>query len=293
MFAYAGFLLLLGIFLTSTLGYGRFAGKILGADKRLGYGYEAALGLATLAFLGGIVNAVGQAYGLVVDMVFGFGTLLLIAQNRRNLRPPVVGTRALAVLRKNKADPVIWVAAALFVLTGIWIVPTFILNPHDDLTQYLLRPIIMMQTGTLGGNWFDNTGLDSLGSQSWMQAFFMNHLPLTYADALDNMICLPLSCFMVGGLGMMVRASRARTVMAVVAVICINPVQVNTSAKYSLVLMLMGAIGAVILFAQRHFVEQATRSAWLPPFARLLCSSLPLWRLSPRQLRLPPFYSER
>jgi hypothetical protein len=265
LFAYAGFLLLLGIFLTSTLGYGRFAGKFLGADKRLGYGYEAALGLVTLVFLGGIVNAVGEAYGLVVDMVFGFGTFLLIVQIRQNLRPPVVRTGALAALRKAKADPVIWLAAALFVLAGIWLVPTFILNPHDDLTQYLLRPINMMQTGTLGGNWFDNTGLDSLGSQSWMQAFFINHLPLTYVDAFDNMICLPLSCLVLGGIGMMVGVSRARTVMAVVAMICINPVQVNTSAKYSIVLMLVSATAAAILFAQRYFVEQARRSAWLPP----------------------------
>jgi hypothetical protein len=274
LFAYLGFLLLSAIFLTSALGYGRLACQILGSDDRIGFPYEITLGISTLALLGAIVSAIGQARGWAVDIVFGFGTMLLIVQIGRDLRVSDSRVGALTAPLKGAADPVVWLAGVLFVLSSVSIVPTTTLNPGDDFRQYLLRPIHMMQTGTLGANWFDNTGLDGLGSTAWMQAFFLNHLPLTYGDAFDDVICLPLCCLMIGSVGTLVGASRARIIMAAIAMVCINPVQVNTSAKYSLTLMLLGGVVTILLFAQRYFVERARRSVWIPPLCAVALFSI-------------------
>jgi len=53
----------------------------------------------------------------------------------------------------------------------------------------------MLQTGTIGGNNFDILGTDSLGGQSFLQAFILAVFPLSMSMALILYFALCLSHF--------------------------------------------------------------------------------------------------
>ena len=235
------FIALLLVFFAAALGYG-FAFNLVSRDDSVsGLGCVAANGVAILALIGACLNATGAAYGASVDAVFAAGALLCLPCHA------VIARR----LRSAWRDPVVWLAGGVTIFLAATILPGAVLNPHDDLTQYMFRPFLMMQSGTLGTNWFDNTGLDSLGTQSWMQALFLRHLPPTYADAFDDVVCLPLCCLLVSELGRRVGVNVGQRLLAALVLVAINPVQVNTSAKYAIVLMVIGMAIALIRVLDR------------------------------------------
>jgi hypothetical protein len=238
---YCSCVLLLLVFFAAALGYGFASDLILRDDRESELGLVAAKGIGILALIGACLNAVGLAYGASVDAVFGAGALLCLPHRGVIARGVLTGLR----------EPVAWLGAGVAVLLAATILPGAVLNPHDDMTQYMLRPMLMMHSGSLGTNWFDNTGLDSLGAQSWMQALFLRHLPLNYADAFDNVICLPLCCLLVGVIGRRVGANRVLCLVAALVLVAINPVQVNTSSKYAIVLMVLGMVVALIRLLDR------------------------------------------
>jgi hypothetical protein len=248
---YITFVGLLVIFFAAALGYGGTINRAFLQDRSSGWGYAAAQGVSVLALIGACLNAVGLAYGAAVDATFALGAALCLINVSAALISRRRGNAIVLAVRPALLDPVAWLATGVLVFSAVSIVPGTVLNPHDDLTQYLLRPMLMMHTGTLGTNWFDSTGLDGLGTQSWMQAFFVRHLPLNYADAFDDIVCLPLCCLLIDDIGRRLGATRLQSVLAAAVLVAINPVQVNTSAKYSIVLMILGLLFTLMVLLER------------------------------------------
>ncbi len=201
--------------------------------------FEIALGLAALIFIGGLLNAAGYAYGIAIDAICGLGTLLGLLQAwraltcRDEIQPAYEGAP-----RQYGA-----VYATLIAVVGFYAwftVPSFNFNAHDDYAQYLFRPLHMLSYGSLGANWFDSTGSDSLGAQSWMQAFFLHRLTIDYATAFDGVVAFGLLCWLVVAIARRSGAPQWLGLAVLFLTVALNPVQVNISANYSIALCLLG-----------------------------------------------------
>src|SRR5687768_7930418 len=152
--------------------------------------FEVALGIAVLGAFGGLLNLLHlakpaslytlSAIGLALSLVFirqqtkgvNWGTL------RTKLSNPGQNSGLLGYL----PHAVLCLVAAFFCIN---LVPTAALNHADDMHTYLVRPIRMLATGSLGGNPFDMLGLDSLGAQSFFQSFLLLASPLSWANGFD------------------------------------------------------------------------------------------------------------
>jgi hypothetical protein len=248
------------VFLMSAIGYGSLLSRWCFAGHRIDAAFAAAVGIAILVFVGGILNALGLAFGSLIDALLSAGVISFVAQNARTVVHPDQRARLVAQCRRDSLEPGLWLAAAVFVFSAIWVVPTTRFNPHDDLIQYLFRPFHMLQFGSVGANWFDSTGADSFGAQSWMQAFFLNHLSAKYADAFDAVICFSLSCALVVALGRALGVARIYRLIAVLVLVFANPSQVNISAIYSLTTTILGLTLSLLLFARSYFDQAKTRT---------------------------------
>lgn len=256
------FFVLAAVFLISTIGYGALLCRWCFSGQRIDAAFAAAVGIAILVFGGGVLNALGLAFGTSLDALLSVGLVLFVAQAARTLAR--ANQRACLVLqpRDSALEPGLWLAGGVFVFSATWVVPTTAFNPHDDLAQYLFRPYHMLHFGSVGANWFDSTGADSFGAQSWMQAFFLNHLPANYADAFDRVICFSLSCALVVSLGRALGITRIYRLVAVVVLVFINPSHVNISATYSLSLSVLGLTLSVLFFARSYFVRRVETWLW-------------------------------
>ncbi|MCZ6665170.1 MAG: hypothetical protein O7B81_07690, partial [Gammaproteobacteria bacterium] len=169
---------------------------------------------------------------------------------------------------------VIVVATVFVIATQL---PTTLFNYHDDFHKYLVRPFRMLQTGTLAGGPFDQVGLDSVGSQSFLHSFILARFPIAYTNGFD-----PVFAFLVGGLLINDIGRRAgvhwlfRTVAALVFVV-INPQYVNVSALYSGTMMILGLMYASFLLVEaRDAPDWATSLKAAVPFGLILAALLGL-----------------
>src|SRR5262245_40945542 len=250
------FFALMAAFLLAVTGYGALLCRWCFAGRRIDLAFAAAVGIAFLVFAGGILNALALAVGTSIDALLILGVTLCVAQGASILVRPDRRSRLLALRRETAIEPGLWLAAAVFVFSTAWLVPTTAFNPHDDLAQYLFRPYHMLRFGSVGANWFDSTGADSFGAQSWMQAFFLYRLPVTYADAFDRVVCFSLSCALVVSLGRALEVPRIYRLLATGVLVFITPSPVNISALYSLSLMVLGLTLSLLLFARAYFYNR-------------------------------------
>src|SRR6266850_2738484 len=137
------FFVVAAVFLMSAIGYGSLLSRWCFAGYRIDVAFAAAVGVAILVFMGGILNALELAFGSSIDALLSAGVILFVAQNVRTVVHPDQRAR-LVVQCRDSLEPGLWLAAAVFVFSAIWVVPTTGFNPHDDLTQYLFRPYHML-----------------------------------------------------------------------------------------------------------------------------------------------------
>src|SRR6185503_18663028 len=90
--------------------------------------------------------------------------------------------RGLRERRARERDPLASLAsAAVLALTAFFawtLLPTGVMNMHDDFQTYLPRLVRVLAAGTVGGNAFDALGADGLGTQALFQALALTFLPL-------------------------------------------------------------------------------------------------------------------
>jgi len=110
----------------------------------------------------------------------------------------------------------------------------------------------MLQTGTLGDNPFGSLGFDSLGAQSFLQAFILAIFPIEYVNGFDSVFCFILTAFLLVGIARTIKAHGLYLLLSLSALIIINPQVVNITATYSGSLMILGMIFASSLFADPH-----------------------------------------
>jgi len=207
-------------------GWGRGLERVLRLDVD-NPAVSVALGLACALALGGPCNLLGIAYAPVLWAIVASGVGLAglaIASDS----PPRSAAVPAALL-------VLVICCALLVglLVVSTLVPPWAFNYHDDYQKYFAHPARMLQTGSLRGSSGSALGFETLGGQAFLHGFVLSLAGFDALNAVDLGFAWPL-CIALAGLGPCRDGWQAVTrMLAVVAVIALNPQVVNISATYS------------------------------------------------------------
>ncbi len=191
------------------------------------------MGLIAVIFIGGALNLLHLAYASALDAIVVTGLFLAGASvhtDRKHARPAIENdtqqSSALSVL------PAATLIFGAFVFQAIWLLPPAAFNVYDDFQTYLSLPLRMLATGTLQPGPFSYFGVNTLGAQSYLQAFVAAHWPLTFIDAVDALFGLVLAGCLILVVGRRIGAPAWLGLLGVAAVIAINPQYVNVSTLY-------------------------------------------------------------
>jgi len=231
--------------LVSTYGWGWMVARISYHTHDQHWAFLSALGLSCLIFLGGILNALSIAYAGGLYVLFGIGIVFsFVALFRRRAVKPIhqyeASSRGSADLIFSSLSYILILGTAAFLI--VTLMPTNILNYHDDFYVHTIGPYRMMQTGTLGGNPFSRLGFDSFGAQSFLQAFILAIFPTEYVNGFDSVFCFILAAFLLIGIAKTLKAHGLYLLLSLSVLIIINPQTVNISAVYSGSVMILGMI---------------------------------------------------
>ena len=192
-----------------------------------------ALGMASVIFLGGLLNAVAFAFApaLIVVFVLGAGLAIIDLKGHfRNLWCPPSRTW-LAVMIPT---------AVIIAFTVATQLPPAAFNADDDFTKYFLYPVRMLHTGTVYGGPLSALGSETLGGQVFLQAFVVAAFPLPYINVVDAVFGLFL-CLVLAGRFPSERQPVAAALCTLEAAF-INPQYVNVSALYLAAALMMAAV---------------------------------------------------
>jgi hypothetical protein len=247
-------------------GWGRTAQAIFYSRQAPLHAFSVALGLVVLVFIGGILNAVALAgaTSLAVCAYAGMGLgAAFLLQTGRTINWRLIFSGATVPF---------WLCAILVGGLGLFLIrellPSHVFDYSDDIFSYLVRPVRMLATGTLGGNPFELLGQSDFGAQSFLQGMLLVWLPLPDAYAFDTIFCFLL------GLCLLFEAGRAKAVprpllaLAIAVYLAINPQIVNISSVYSTAALIFALLTAATILLE----------AWeqdAPP-ARLAAYALPV-----------------
>ena len=266
------------LFLLSACGWGRLCRAF--CDRRVFryYSLTTILGLAALNAIGGLLNLLKWATTPVLFLLLLIGAAIAGVDLLKRC-PWRAGFRRRANDHKRLAGLAKTFLPWLLVLTAgigacLVLVPTTVFNFRDDLNTYVPRAVRMVQTGSVGGNAFDASGLDSLGSQSFFHGFFLSGQDIRWLNAFDAVACFALCLLLAAELVLRWRLPWFVGVLTVICVMVINPQCVNISPLYS------GAalIASLILcggFLERAWKTGKTRRGFRPEITlALICSAL-------------------
>jgi hypothetical protein len=238
---------LVSLFLLSAYGWGRLCRTL--SDRRVCryYSLTVVLGIAALNAIGGLLNLLKWATSPVLLLLLLTGAALA-AVDLLKRRPWRACFRRGAAERQgvvSLAKPLlpfglVFVGGTTACLT---LLPTTVFDIADDFHTYVPRAVRMAQTGSVGGNAFDMSGVDSFGSQSFFHGFFLFGWDIRLLNAFDAVICFALCLQLVAEVCVRWRLPWFVNALAVGSVMSINPQYVNISPLYSSALF----IGSLVI----------------------------------------------
>jgi len=267
------------LFTASMYGWGRLIGKWSYRCDLTGWAFPATLGIAVSIAMGGLLNALRLARPsvLIAILIAGLSlTLFFVYASFRDKKPRASKATSLShpvsaiSVGLNVTGKILFYGLVLSVLVFLVsaLMPPRSFNYHDDFHIYLMWPVRMLQTGTLGNNPFSHIGLSSLGSQSFMQGMFLTFGTIADLNAFDAILCLILSLGLIKELGDRIGVNIVFINAACLLALFINPHYVNISSLYSASLMLLGLAYATLLLTQ--CIGSSKSSGTIP--AALMCS---------------------
>lgn len=229
-------------FLCSTYGWGSMIARFAYGENDCHWAFLSALGLTCLIFSGGLLNALSLAYKEALYILFGAGIAFVLIDLYQRTRKRAVMTEASS---RAPVDLLCYVLSIIIILGSAafliaTLLPSNIFNFHDDFHLYLVRPFYMLQTGTLGGNPYEILGIESLGTQSFLQAFILMLFPVEFVNGLDAVFCFILSAFLLVAIAKSIQVHGLYLMLSLMALIAINPQTVNIAPLYSGTVMMLG-----------------------------------------------------
>ena len=242
-------LTLIVLLFLSLWGWGRWINTFLYERAAGTNAFAVVLGLAFWCFLGGILNATGIAGIFSVRLLWTIGVIsgtILIIQSLPSWIRSHVRTEADAKSRIGvRHFPLVLIVGISFCVAAFiatYLLPAHAYNFHDDYHLYMVRPVRMLQAGSMGGNPFDCLGVDSLGAHSFLQAVFLAFLTLDFFHAIDPVFCLLLGIALLFELAATLRVKVPFALLAVVLFFAIPHQCVNLSSLYSGAIMIMALL---------------------------------------------------
>jgi hypothetical protein len=239
---------LVTFFLLSAYGWGRFCGLFCDVRILKFHSLSAVLGLALLNFIGGLLNLFSLATTPVLFALMLAGAVFAGVTVFRT-RP----WRALYPGRRTDGLNWRWIDAGRSAIPIILalvagadacsrLMPTTVFNAGDDFHTYAPRVVRMVQTGSVGGNPFDASGLDSLGTQSFFHGFFLWDSKIELLNGFDAVACFTLVLLLVAEVSLRWRMPWYVGTLGVICLTVINPQYVNISPLYSGGLLVAGLV---------------------------------------------------
>jgi hypothetical protein len=229
-------------FALACYGWGSAAYALFYPGRDPSHAYIVTLGLAVLAFIGGVLNAIHMAWTLPLAICAYAGIFLGVFFVVR-LGPSIKWRPVLAPARLPQ-----WAYAIAITSSGIFLtvtlLPTSVFNFHDDFLSYLPRVMRMRETGTLGGNPFELLGLSDFGVQSFFQGVMSTWLPIHSAYAFDTIFCFILGLWLLVEFGRSNRCTTTTILLAMGIYVVINPQIVNLSSVYSTTALVLALLVA-------------------------------------------------
>ena len=221
-------------FLLAIYGWGGLGRRF--CDRRLFrfHALQAILGLALLNVIGGLLNLLGLAKPLAITALMLGGAALGLVELWK--------TRPWTKLKPGLQSAPVLVALGFAFAADFMLSNSEVFNPHDDFHTYAVRPVRMVETGTMAGNAFDPLALDSFGSQSFFHGFFLWGTDIRFLNGFDAVACFALCLMLVAELSMCWRLPWVTGVLAVLCVAVINPQCMNISPLYSGVAAIMALV---------------------------------------------------
>jgi hypothetical protein len=227
--------LIIATYSVSFLGWGRLIGKISQIDCQP-FPFAISFGLAWCIFLGGILNLIGIAFPLALDIIIFIGLGYFITSGFRHFNLEKFSSLKEGLRSKNfiisfLPSALIIFALSLFVIYTLAAPKMF--NFQDDMEKYLAHPIRMISTGTLMGSPFSALGSQTFGGQAFLQGFALAHWPIAYVNSIDSVFALILCLITVLAMALRFGLPFWLTPLVVLTPLFISPQYVNISSIYT------------------------------------------------------------
>ena len=262
-----------GAILASAVGWGAtVARRLYGADARVGWGLEAALGLAVHVAVGGLLALLSVVSVTTCYVVVTLGVALFVLETWR---------RAAAEATPPDSDPRKWspdyprIAALTVVVVFFGLALLYYLgmaqerpgNGGDDYMAYFVFPKQLLATGTLIDP-FSSRRIFAYGGQSYLQALVLAFSTVSRIGLLDNGICvLVLAGLVVGWVRERPRLPLAVVVPALLGFITLRYNQHSAASELS------GAVFFLAIFRVLDRPRRAGESVWANALALALLAS--------------------
>lgn len=249
----AAYLLVAGI-ACGSWGWGRLLAKRLCPGK-LENGILAAIGLAGIIFVGGVINVLGLAWAPMLWVLLAVGGINAMIQFR------IIWLEGKAPVAVNWSQMFVGLAlAGILMLYTARMAGSVQFNFHDDLEKYLVHPVRMLQTGSLLGSPVGTLGSETFGGQAFLQGFIISGLPLPWIHALDPVLGLGLLIWLLGSGS---EGTRPRWMQFAVPllVFALEPQVVNISSVYTGMALMVAAL--LVPFSGTNSASPAPPAAWL------------------------------
>lgn len=255
-------------FVAALHGWGRLLLARCDRGEAAAWPYAVVVGMGTWLVAGGILNYFQLAHPFALDAILGSGLALWLLHAYRfprgwlptgvnGVSPPRAPIRSWFRAESAVLVPAYLGVAGVVVFLVASLLPAATFNIHDDFHTYMMRPVRMLQTGTLGGDPFDLLGVDSLGGQSFLQAFFVRWLPLDQLNGFDAVLCFALSAFLLIAMARAARTAWPYLWLALIVLVAVNPHYVNISSLYSATAMVLAIVYGSARLGEDVFSREA------------------------------------
>jgi len=267
-----------GAILASAVGWGGLvAHRLYGKDARVGWGLEAALGMAVHLALGGLLAMLSLVSVTTCYVAVTLGVVLFAVEAWRRAAANVASPGSDSEEGMGSNGPTIAGGVVVLVL-GVALLhylghaavrPA---NIFDDYQAYFVFPKQLLATGTLIEP-FSSRRIDAYGGQSYLQALVLAFSTVSRIGVLDNGICvLVLAGLAIGWVRERPRLPLAAAVLALLGLIKLPYFDVYVSHKNG-ASEFSGAVFFLVIFRVLDRPRRAGESAWANALALALVAS--------------------
>lgn len=224
-------LLIILLYSACFYGVGCYLLRFLNKDIKHSFPLCITIGMSAYLFLGGILNSLSLAdrTALIVSLVIGVAASCAYIP------------RLILLIRDTKYRNLDYIALLpiFFHLSFTIFLIYYLSPPHgsfnlgDDITTYIARPIRMLDSGSLSGNFFGLMPLDSLGGQAFLQGFLLLFFPIDYLITFDAIFCFFIGGLLILSISRLVNLNTLHTFLIIIFYTAANPLQVNISPVFS------------------------------------------------------------